>query len=81
MMILDIVGHKLDQLSEMASRAQIDFAKAPPHSLENEMRRAVWRCMFCRHAQQCRDWLDEAEADSDFPDFCPNADIFRRHRQ
>ena len=28
MMILDIVGHKLDQLSEMASRAQIDFANA-----------------------------------------------------
>jgi hypothetical protein len=35
------------------------------------------KCIFCRHEQECRDWLQGSQGSSS-PKFCPNLELFRR---
>ena len=35
------------------------------------------KCIFCRHEEECRNWLDGSEALREPPDFCPIVEFFR----
>ena len=34
------------------------------------------KCIFCRHEEECRHWLDGWEAPREPPDFCPLVEFF-----
>lgn len=80
MRILDMVGARLDQLNEMAGQAGASFVSHDACRLEQDMRRAVFRCLFCRRAAECRTWLDADGAHGTAPEFCPNRDLFAQYR-
>lgn len=64
---LDRMANRLAQFKEVPARIG---PRLPAESLfiENEYRRGVWRCIVCRHGDDCREWL--AAGRTDVPDFC-----------
>lgn len=78
MNILERVQSRLGQSSEIMSRAGIGMFEGG-YAAENDMRNAIWRCLLCRHGDDCRDWLAAGRAD--VPDFCPNRAIYEKHRR
>ncbi len=34
------------------------------------------KCIFCRHEEECRHWLDGSEVPGEPPDFCPIVEFF-----
>lgn len=73
MRVIEAVGARLDQSVRMATNLGIDL---PAENLasENMIRRAIWRCIFCRHGTECADWLSTGEAG--VPDFCRNRKFY-----
>ena len=76
MNIFDRIDRKLRQSSEVMSRAGAGLLDKGFVS-ENDVRNAIWRCLLCRHGDDCRDWL--AAGRTDVPDFCPNRETYLRH--
>lgn len=73
MNIIGRVQTRLDQAGEVMARSRVNMAEGGI-AAENDMRNAFWRCVLCRHGDDCRDWL--AEGRTDIPDFCPNRGIY-----
>lgn len=78
MNILERVQSRLEQSTEIMSRAGVSMLEGG-YAAQNDMRSAIWRCLLCRHGDNCRDWL--AAGRTDVPDFCPNRTIYARHRR
>ncbi len=41
----------------------------------------ITSCSRCRERRACRHWLEDAEPEQDYQDFCPNAQIFESLKQ
>lgn len=78
MNILERVQSRLGQSSEIISRAGVRLFE-DGYTAENDMRNAIWRCLLCRHGDDCSDWL--AAGRTDIPEFCPNRGIYEKHRR
>lgn len=71
-----LMGRMMDRLGVTTAAASLVMLGAP-------MRWACRSCMACRHADECEAWLSSSNAAfvADAPDFCPNANFFRRLRR
>jgi hypothetical protein len=78
--LMQRIDTQLGLFQKMSARAEVGFGGAAPFTLEHDLRRALTRCVFCREADACRQWLN-ANADGSFPDFCPNAEYLSRYGQ
>lgn len=67
---------RLEQSGEVMARGRVNMAEGG-FAAENDMRNAIWRCVLCRHGDDCRDWL--AAGRTDIPDFCPNRGIYAKY--
>jgi hypothetical protein len=76
MNIIGRVQTRLDQAGEVMARGRVNMAEGGI-AAENDMRNAFWRCVLCRHGDDCRDWL--AAGRTDIPDFCPNRGIYVKY--
>lgn len=76
MNILGRVQSRLGQSSEIMTRAGVSMLEGG-YAAENEMRKAIWRCLLCRHGDDCRDWL--AAGRTDVPGFCRNRGIYEKY--
>lgn len=76
MNIIGRVQTRLDQAGEVMARGRVNMAEGGI-AAENDMRNAFWRCVLCRHGDDCRDWL--ASGRTDIPDFCPNRGIYVKY--
>jgi hypothetical protein len=77
MNILERMQSRLEQSNEIMSRAGIRMFEGG-YAAENDIRNAIWRCLLCRHGDDCRDWL--AAGGTDIPDFCSNRGVYDKHR-
>lgn len=73
MRMMEAVGARLDQSVRMAANLGIDLP-ADDLASESMIRRAIWRCIFCRHGAECAEWVDAGHAD--VPDFCRNREFY-----
>jgi hypothetical protein len=71
---------RLGLFQQMSARAEVGFEGAGSFSLEHDLRRALTRCVFCRQAEACRQWLNGDTAGL-YPNFCPNAAYLTRYGQ
>ncbi|MFC3722970.1 DUF6455 family protein [Neoaquamicrobium sediminum] len=76
MNILERMQTKLGQSSEVMARAGVRLFEGG-YAAENDTRNAIWRCLLCRHGDDCRDWL--AAGRTDLPDFCPNRGTYEKY--
>lgn len=76
--LLQRIDTQLELFRQMSGHAEVGFEGASGFTLEQDMRRAVARCIFCRHSQACSLWL-QGEAEGRNPGFCPNAAYFARY--
>lgn len=78
MTIFSKLDEHLKLFDGMVSRTGV--SDRMPHSIneERELRSAIFRCAGCTDTGPCRDWLEKAEQGSSPPDFCRNADLFKR---
>jgi hypothetical protein len=75
MRLLDRLGARLDQSAKIMEKAGMELGGAEL-SLEHEIRSTIWRCLGCRHGEECRQWIEDDCAG--IPDFCPNKAIYQR---
>ena len=76
--LLQRIDAQLGLFQRMGEHAGVGFEGASPFALEQDMRRAVTRCIACPHSEACRQWLG-AGAAGPYPDFCPNAAFLARY--
>lgn len=76
--ILQRIDTQLDLFRRMSSNAEVAYEDASGFTLEQDMRRAVTRCIFCRQSEACKEWLNAAPS-GQCPEFCPNAAFFAHH--
>lgn len=76
--LLQRIDTQLGLFQRMSERAAVGFEGASPFALEQDLRRAVTRCIVCPHGEPCRQWLS-AVAVGPYPDFCPNAAFLARY--
>lgn len=65
----------------MMTRMGVDVEKAAFVALGTQLSNAARTCAFCRHATECRAWLNRGNTEDEWPDFCPNAQRFERLRK
>lgn len=75
---LQRIDTQLGLFQRMSEHAGVGFEGASPFALEQDMRRAVARCIACPHGVGCRQWLDSSAVGT-HPDFCPNAAFMARY--
>lgn len=75
MRLLDRLGARLDQSVKIMDRAGMQLGAAELSS-EHEIRSAIWRCLACRHGEECRQWIEDDRAG--VPGFCPNKAVYQR---
>ena len=75
MRLLDRLGARLDQSVTIMDKAGMQLGGAEL-SLEHEIRNTIWRCLTCRHGEECRQWI--AADTAGIPGFCPNKAIYQR---
>ncbi|HEY9214295.1 MAG TPA: DUF6455 family protein [Ancylobacter sp.] len=75
-MRIDTIDERLGLFRNMLDHAGIDPLD-PAAVLEAELRTAAQRCLGCRVAEECRDWLRDVPEDSPPPGFCRNAERFQ----
>lgn len=73
MRMLEAVAARLDQSVKMASNLEIDLPSEDMWS-ENQIRNAIWRCIFCRRGSECAEWI-RAERHG-VPEFCRNREFY-----
>ncbi|MFH1796826.1 MAG: DUF6455 family protein [Pseudomonadota bacterium] len=75
MRLLDRLGARLDQSAEIMDKAGMQLGGAELSS-EHEIRNTIWRCLMCRHGEECRQWI--AADSAGVPNFCPNKAVYQR---
>lgn len=75
---LQRIDTQLDLFRRMSANAEVAYGDASGFTLEQDMRRAMTRCIFCRQSEACQEWLNGAAA-GQHPDFCPNAAFLARY--
>lgn len=66
-------------MGRMLDARHLDFTRTSPFTLARVLREAVPACQQCRHADDCKQWLDTAtEDDGAYRRFCPNSNRFDR---
>ncbi|MTI44244.1 hypothetical protein JM93_04083 [Roseibium hamelinense] len=66
----DLMGRMLETIGAMQSLPE-------GQRLDQELREASSRCMHCKNAEGCKDWLSENAAGASKPfQNCPNAALF-----
>lgn len=73
---LERMQARLAQSDEVMKRAGVRLFEGGL-AAQYGMRSSVWRCLFCRHSDACRDWL--ALDRTEIPPFCPNRPIYEMH--
>ncbi len=73
MRVIEAVAARLDQSVKMAGNLGIDLPTSSLSS-ENQIRNAIWRCIFCRHGSECAEWVNAGKPD--VPGFCRNRDFY-----
>ena len=73
MRVIEAVAARLDQSVRMARNLGIDLPISGLSS-ENQVRNAIWRCIFCRHGSECADWINAATPG--VPEYCRNRDFY-----
>ena len=69
MRVIEAVAARLDQSVRMAGNLKIELPSSSLSS-ENQIRNAIWRCIFCRHGSECAEWVDAGSPD--VPEYCRN---------
>jgi len=64
-------------MDRMMSRVGVDVADATRQDGGLAWYEARAKCIFCRNAQRCFDWLQEVEPIGAAAEFCPNTNFFR----
>jgi hypothetical protein len=68
-------------LSEMIHRLGLDAAGLSSRPPNQDLATAVHACATCTAAETCATWLAQTKGPIDrAPDFCPNAELFKRAR-
>ncbi|MCV0396752.1 MAG: DUF6455 family protein [Rhizobiaceae bacterium] len=78
MRIFDGIGRRLDQSARLMDKLDIVLPSTTVNA-ESQIRNVMWRCVLCRHGDECREWLDVPDAG--IPAFCANAAFFRGRQQ
>lgn len=75
---LSILAKHGDLMDRMLQKLHIktDFEQLPNQAAVH--RRAVSRCMTCRHADACAEFLSSPESSAHAPTYCRNVDLFDR---
>lgn len=76
-MRIDTIDERLALFRHMAGHMglhELDPSAIPP----GELRAGAERCLGCRAGTACRDWLAREAENAPPPEFCRNADSFRR---
>lgn len=76
MRVFEAIANRLDQSGDMMRSTGVDLSGAGL-AVENRLRNAQWRCLFCRHGDECRTWIEAGTGS--VPDYCPNRDFYRAH--
>lgn len=54
--MIEAVAARLDQSVKIAANFGIELPSSDLAS-ENQIRNAIWRCIFCRHGRECSEWV------------------------
>jgi hypothetical protein len=73
MRVIEAVAARLDQSVKMAGNLGIDLPSSGLSS-ENQIRNAIWRCIFCRHGSECAEWVYAGTRG--VPGFCRNSEFY-----
>lgn len=73
MRVIEAVAARLDQSVRMAGNLKIELPSSSLSS-ENQIRNAIWRCIFCRHGSECAEWVNAATPG--VPRFCGNREFY-----
>ena len=78
--MLNRVFCQAERMDRMMDRVGVDPAAAARVDRGMALYEARTRCIACCNERQCRDWLARSEpvASSEPPEFCHNAEFFRR---
>ena len=63
---------------QMADRLDVDMTSASKLDRGDAVTCAHDRCIECRHARECVNWLEASTGLPLPPDFCPNREFFAR---
>jgi hypothetical protein len=72
MRVIEAVAARLDQSVRMAGNLGIELPSSDLSS-ENQIRHAIWRCIFCRHGSECAEWMNAGSPG--VPGFCRNREF------
>ena len=72
------VRHRQELMDHMIERLGVDVLTAIDMEGGCAFVQARARCRNCLHESGCRLWLDSSTASPFPPDFCPNANFFRK---
>ncbi|WP_321339951.1 DUF6455 family protein [Breoghania sp.] len=78
--ILKHANDHMHYMGEMMRRTDTDPSKASGPAGEVFLRGSIVRCLFCKHGEECREWLEEGNTHCDAPAFCRNAGHFENFR-
>lgn len=80
MALLGRINNRLSLMSEAMSRSgAMDGSSSV--NFDQEYRRAVTNCLFCRRGRECQDFMEKTQGSNDIPGFCPNIAGFARMEQ
>ncbi|MYZ50057.1 DUF6455 family protein [Propylenella binzhouense] len=65
-------------MGEMMRQTGVDLSSESGILLGRDLRAAVHACAGCNAEKQCESWLAEGHQNAEPPDFCRNADLFRK---
>jgi Family of unknown function (DUF6455) len=80
--MLDRVFRRAELMDRMMERVGIDAAAAARLEKGMAFYKARTKCIGCSRERQCSDWLARSEFDApgEPPEFCSDAEFFRRLR-
>ena len=75
--MLDHVLAQADLMDRMIERVAVNPAVVARLDRGMTWYAARTRCIECRHARECRAWVDDGAHGTAPPEFCPNAALFQ----
>lgn len=73
MRVIEAVAARLHQSVRMVANLGIELPTSSLSS-ENQIRNAIWRCIFCRHGSECAEWVNAGRPG--VPGFCRNREFY-----
>jgi len=70
------VLRQADLMARMMSRLGVDLTDATGRDGGLAWYEAQAKCIFCRNARMCADWLKQVEPIAGSAEFCPNTKFF-----